>query len=73
MGMSDETDPDDGVSDSAEEAYVALDAEWRCVGVNAAGARFLGAPEEELYGSSLWEAAPDLVGTSFEEALRAAR
>ena len=66
--MSDGTDSGDG----AEEAYVALDAEWRCVGINAAGARFLGAPEEELYGSPLWEAAPDLVGTSFEEALRAA-
>jgi len=69
--MSDGTDSGDGAADPAEEAYVALDAEWRCVGINAAGARFLGAPEEELYGSSLWEAAPDLVGTSFEEALRA--
>ena len=69
--MSDGTDSGDGAADPTEEAYVALDAEWRCVGINAAGARFLGAPEEELYGSSLWEAAPDLVGTSFEEALRA--
>ncbi|PSQ40471.1 hypothetical protein BRD14_08340 [Halobacteriales archaeon SW_5_68_122] len=49
MEMSDETDPGDDGSDSAEEAYVALDAEWRCVGVNAAGARFLGAPEEKLW------------------------
>ncbi|PSQ43017.1 hypothetical protein BRD07_02635 [Halobacteriales archaeon QS_9_68_42] len=72
MGMSNETDPGDDGSDSAEEAYVALDAEWRCVGVNAAGARFLGAPEEKLYGSSLREAAPALVGTPFEEALRTA-
>jgi len=72
MGMSDETDPKDGVSDAAEEAYVALDAEWQCVGVNAAGARFLGAPEKELSDSSLWKVAPDLVGTSFEKALRAA-
>jgi PAS domain S-box-containing protein len=57
---------------ATNEAYLAVDDEWRLTRSNAAAARLLDRPAAELSGSRLWEAFPEIEGTPFAEALRRA-
>ena len=65
---------------SAEEAvqlletmpvgFIYWDRQWRCIGVNAQGERLSGKTASELFGHSLWQLFPDVVGTEFETVYR---
>ena len=48
-------------------------ADWRLRFLNAAGAELLGATQEELLGSSIWELRPGLAGGDLERELTRAR
>jgi len=60
------------VPDAMAVGYVALDADWSLVHVNAAAERVLRRPRHELVGGVLWDLFPDTVGTVFEERYRCA-
>ncbi|HYW31868.1 MAG TPA: ATP-binding protein [Gemmatimonas sp.] len=48
------------------DAYLAMDAEFRIITVNAAAERFLGAPRASFIGRTHWEAFPETVGSVIE-------
>ncbi len=50
------------------EAYVALDAQWRCTYVNAAAAALLGRRAESLLGKRIWTEFPQPEARPFREA-----
>ncbi|HEY0509218.1 MAG TPA: diguanylate cyclase, partial [Blastococcus sp.] len=58
---------------SIGEAVYFLDAEDRLTWLNPAAERLLERPAGELLHRSLWEAFPDLVGSSLQEAYRTSR
>jgi PAS domain S-box-containing protein len=60
------------ILDSITDGFVSVDREWRYRFVNTEGARILGRMRDELIGSVVWDAFPELLGTPFEAALRAA-
>ena len=49
-----------------DEAFIALDWEYRAVYANAAALRFSGMPRETLLGVRLWDLLPSLLGTPQE-------
>ena len=61
-----------GILERMADAYVALDADFRIVAVNAAMARGSGVPRERLLGGVFWDLFPGAVGTAFERHYRAA-
>ncbi len=54
------------------DGFYSVDREWRFAYVNPAAARHLGRPAEALLGCSLWEVAPEKLGTAFEDQFRRA-
>ena len=58
--------------ESIAEGFVAVDADWRYTYVNASAEGFYGRPRESLLGVSMWDAFPELLGSDFEAAFRAA-
>lgn len=50
-----------------DEAFFALDDEWRFTYVNEHAEDLLDATAEDLIGESIWDAYPEAVGTTFEE------
>ena len=58
------------ILDDAPNAFMALDHEWRCLYINAAGARQVGHTPASLLGRVIWEAFPQTVGTAFWNAYR---
>jgi PAS domain S-box-containing protein len=54
------------------DAFMAFDRDWHFQYVNDRGADFAQKPRAELLGKSLWEIAPEVVGTKFESELRRA-
>jgi PAS domain S-box-containing protein len=60
------------ILESITDGFVSLDRGWRYRFINSEGARILGRTREELIGQVIWEAFPELIGTAFETALRAA-
>ena len=60
------------VLDQTEEAYLSLDAKWRCLTVNRAAEMYFGRTREEMAGVTLGEAFPAIVGTSAERQIRRA-
>jgi PAS domain S-box-containing protein len=55
-----------------DEAFVALDWEYRYLHANTAALRLLGTPLAELLGHTPWELRPELQGTPFEQRHREA-
>ncbi|HUK78094.1 MAG TPA: PAS domain S-box protein, partial [Thermoleophilia bacterium] len=58
--------------DEVDEAFVALDWEYRYVHANRTALRMLGMSARQLYGHSLWEVFPQLSDTPLGEAFHAA-
>ena len=53
-----------------DEAFVAVDWEYRCVHANGTALQLAGKPLDELLGRRPWELFPGLVGTALERAYR---
>src|SRR5690606_13348825 len=51
------------------DAFIALDNNWNYTYVNKKAAELHNRPPEELIGNNIWELYPQLVGTSFYDAL----
>ena len=58
--------------EQSRDGFVALDAQWRFLHINAAAMRLLGIRKEEHLGKSLWGVFPLISGTEMEEKLRSA-
>jgi PAS domain S-box-containing protein len=58
--------------DSIADGFLACDAEWRFVYVNAAAERIMGIPRAEMLGRSFWEVFPLTLGTNLEREYRRA-
>jgi len=58
------------VLDRVSDAVFAVDEEWQYTYLNEAAADMVDRDPEEMLGISIWEACPELVGTSFETAIR---
>ncbi|MXR50570.1 PAS domain-containing protein [Halovenus sp. WSH3] len=73
-----ESPPQVDLLDRMNDAFVAVDDRWRFTYLNSRGHEILTEALEddpsisEIRGRSLWETAPGIVGTSFEEHCRAA-
>ena len=55
---------------SMGDAFVSLDRDWRYTFINDKALTLMAKPKDALLGRSLWEAFPDIVGTTFEENYR---
>ncbi len=66
-----ETELDD-VLDRITDAFFALDDEWRFTYLNERATEPLDVPEADLVGTTIWEAIPEIVGSTFEEQYRRA-
>ncbi|HEX3887077.1 MAG TPA: HWE histidine kinase domain-containing protein [Phenylobacterium sp.] len=62
----------DAVLESVNDAFYALDANWRYVVFNRAAEEYFGVSREAMLGRDLWEVFPQGVGTPFEVHCRAA-
>ncbi|AGB38436.1 PAS domain S-box protein [Natronococcus occultus] len=60
----------DAVFERVSDAFYALDSDWRFTYVNDRAAELLGRTDDELFGSSIWEAFPELVDSHLEERFR---
>jgi PAS domain S-box-containing protein len=58
--------------ENINEGFFTLDGAWRFTFVNAEAAKIWGKGRAELLGRTLWDVAPDAVGTIFEEQYRKA-
>ncbi len=58
------------VLDSALDAFLAFDADWRLTVFNAQAERFFGVSRGEVLGRPLWEVFPQAVSTDIERRLR---
>jgi diguanylate cyclase (GGDEF)-like protein/PAS domain S-box-containing protein len=60
--------------ESIGDAFFSVDSEWRLTYVNLKTARFVNRAREELVGKLLWEAVPEVLGSSvfprYQEAMR---
>jgi PAS domain-containing protein/CheY-like chemotaxis protein len=54
------------------DAVVILDREWRLTFANTRAEEIAGRPARELWGQTIWEVMPALVGTDYEQELRRA-
>ena len=63
----------DEVLDAVPDGVAVFDADWTIVYVNAAGAEILHRSQEELLGSNIWIALPELGGTILHSFLLHAR
>lgn len=54
------------------DGFFGVNTDWEYTYVNEEGARLVDRDREELLGTVVWEAFPDLAGSPFEEALRTA-
>lgn len=59
------------VMESVTDCFYAADKEWRITLINRAAERYFGRSREELMGVVLWEAFPSIIGTEYEDQLRA--
>lgn len=50
--------------ESIGDAFFSLDSEWRLTYINLKAARFIGRDRDPLLGKLLWEAVPEIVGSS---------
>jgi len=60
------------ILETAQEAYVRLDAEFRFAFINRAAEILLGAPRTDLTGKTPWDVHPETTGTPLELGLRRA-
>ncbi|MCU4972616.1 PAS domain-containing protein [Halobacteria archaeon AArc-m2/3/4] len=58
--------------DRITDGFFALDEDWEFTHANERAAELLGASEDELLGTNLWNAFPNMVGTEFEDRYREA-
>jgi PAS domain S-box-containing protein len=52
------------------DAFVAFDRDWRFIYVNPSAAQIMHKTPEAVYGQTLWEVFPSLIGTRFEREYR---
>ncbi|HEU4329396.1 MAG TPA: ATP-binding protein [Roseiflexaceae bacterium] len=57
---------------SIRDQFLVLDRDWRYVFVNEPVLEMTGRSRDELLGRSIWEAFPEIVGTSLEQEMRRA-
>lgn len=57
--------------DRVSDAVFAVDEEWRYTYLNEAAVEMIDRDPEEMLGTPIWEAFPELIGTRFETAIRA--
>lgn len=62
-----------GILESISESFVAVDADWRFIYVNAAAERIYAKRREDLLEKNLWAVFPEALGTVFEREYRRAR
>ncbi|WP_280587744.1 PAS domain-containing protein [Halorubrum sp. Boch-26] len=55
-----------------DDAFLALDDDWRFTYVNEKAAALLGRPADEIVGANVWEEFPDAIGETYEESYRRA-
>lgn len=60
------------IIESIMDGFMVLDSAWRITFLSPRGHEILRQAPQELYGKSLWDAFPELVGSPFEEAYRRA-
>jgi PAS domain S-box-containing protein len=60
------------ILESITDGFLSIDPDWRVTYVNSAGEKFSGRKREDILGKTLWEAFPDLPGTSLEHEYRRA-
>jgi len=58
------------IQESISDAFYALDSNWKFVYLNAAAARLLQRPREDLIGRNLWVEFPQAINTKFHELFR---
>lgn len=56
--------------DHINDIFVTFDSEWRYTYINAAGQKLLGLKPDELFGMTLWDRFPELLGTELEREYR---
>jgi len=61
------------IFERVDDAFFALDREWRFTYVNEQAATMLDRPRDELVGESVWEQFPEAVGTRFQAEYERAR
>ena len=61
------------ILEAMADGFFMLDREWRYSYVNKRAAEITGKPREKIEGGTVWEAFPELVGTSFEALFLKAR
>ncbi len=61
-----------GIIDSIMDGFMVLDSDWRITFLSARGYEILHRPAGGLIGANLWEAFPDLIGSSLETPFRQA-
>jgi signal transduction histidine kinase len=54
------------------DGIFAVNADWRCTFINAAGALLVGREASELVGYRIWDTFPEIVGSRFEQSYRLA-
>jgi PAS domain S-box-containing protein len=62
----------DSLLQNAPLGIAVLDRDWRIARINASAAEILGGRPEDLVGQSLWDGAPKLAGTAYEQPCRTA-
>ncbi|GEM_PF-3169281 len=60
------------IYESMQDAFFALDRDWRLIYMNPVAEQMRTAPKERVLGQVLWEAFPDLKGSRFETEYRRA-
>ena len=60
------------ILDVIADAILVLDAEWRYTYLNSTALALVRAPAEALIGKRVWDAFPELIGSTTEESLRRA-
>jgi PAS domain S-box-containing protein len=60
------------ILDSIKDGFVALSPYWNFIYVNQCAAEYFGVEADDLIGQNLWKRFPELIGTTYENALRKA-
>ncbi|WP_224247528.1 hybrid sensor histidine kinase/response regulator [Hyalangium gracile] len=58
------------ILENLPEGFISVDAQWRYTYVNRIALQLKGKPREKLFGRSLWDTCPELVGTVTEREFR---
>jgi serine phosphatase RsbU (regulator of sigma subunit)/PAS domain-containing protein len=70
--VHDRAERTDRIVEAMPTGFLALDTQWRFILLNPAGEALLQVDRETVYGRTLWEVFPDIVGTEVERSYRTA-